>query len=185
MSSYFISIYAYFIAAIPFGLIIAAIAGKQDPRKAGSGNIGATNMMRTAGKTLGLLTFLADFAKGALPVLYARSVAHDQPMIIIATAAACVIGHIFPIYLKFRGGKGIATGIGVYWALNPILGLGITITWLLAFWAMRVSAVGGLAAFILAPLYAYLLGLTDVAVYAIGVAALILWTHRTNIRLLL
>src|SRR5262245_17383006 len=114
---------SYLLGAIPFGLLVARVFAGVDVRAAGSGNIGATNVGRTSGKWLGILTLVLDGAKGAAPVLIAEQVL-DQPIAVVAGAGlAAVLGHVFPVYLRFRGGKGVATGAGVFFAISPVAAL--------------------------------------------------------------
>ncbi|MBW1973316.1 MAG: glycerol-3-phosphate acyltransferase, partial [Deltaproteobacteria bacterium] len=111
-------IFSYLCGSLPIGVILSKLKGK-DPREIGSKNIGATNVMRAAGKFLGILTLIGDIAKGAVPVILA-CLFFDNPYIIVISALAAFIGHIFPIFLKFKGGKGVATAVGVYLVISPL-----------------------------------------------------------------
>ena len=147
----------YLIAAVPFGLVIAKIFSTKDIRQHGSKNIGATNVTRVLGKKLGFLTLILDLAKGAVMVTLAKfifSQANNLNVILALVALIAVIGHIFPIYLKFKGGKGVATTIAVILALNPKVGLVVVLTWLLTFFIFRISAISSLAAIFFANLFA-------------------------------
>lgn len=172
---------AYFFGAIPFGWLLARGAGV-DVRSAGSGNIGATNVARTAGKTLGIFTLLLDAAKGAIPPLIALAL--GQPVLIqVAAGLTAVLGHVFPVYLGFRGGKGVATGAGVFLAVTP-LSAGVALaTFALVFAVVRVVSVGSLAASLaLVAATGWLDGRAPVIALAIVVTALIFVRHTGNIR---
>jgi len=145
----------YLSGSIPFGLLLSRRAGLGDIRKIGSGNIGATNVLRTGNKWLALATLLLDMAKGIVPV-YAAWVWGPGPVVYaVAAAAGAVIGHMFPSWLGFKGGKGVATGLGVVLALNWDVGLAACATWLLVAVITRYSSLAALTAFAAAPFYAY------------------------------
>ena len=173
----------YGLGSIPFGLILTRMAGVGDIRKVGSGNIGATNVLRTGRRGLAAGTLLLDAAKGALAVELAGLLFGDVWMPLAAIAA--VIGHCFPVWLRFRGGKGVATGLGVMFALDWRLGLAACATWLVVFAITRISSAGALSAFALAPAAAALLLPHGWFVAPVLVAALIWWRHRANIGRLL
>ena len=127
---------AYLLASIPFGLVITRLMGLGDLRKIGSGNIGATNVLRTGSKLAAALTLILDIGKGAIAVLITMFIFREHelmPVMMAIAAAASVIGHCFPVWLRFHGGKGVATGIGVIMALNPLAGFGMIASWLVAF----------------------------------------------------
>ena len=170
---------AYLLGSIPFGLVLTRLAGLGDLRNIGSGNIGATNVLRTGNKTLAALTLLLDGGKGAAAVLLARMVA---PELDLVAAAFAVLGHLFPVWLKFRGGKGMATGLGVWLALAWPVGVVACATWLVVAALARYSSLASLVAIVLAPLDA--LFLTDRAHAALGLllAILIVLRHHENIR---
>jgi glycerol-3-phosphate acyltransferase PlsY len=136
---------AYLLGAVPFGLVVVRVARGRDVREVGSGNIGATNVARAAGKTLGALTLLLDAGKGALPVLAARLLGGTETEQALAGAAS-FLGHCFPAYLGFRGGKGIATGLGVVLALRPWVALVALAAWGLSFAVTRTSSLSSLVA---------------------------------------
>ena len=145
---------AYLLGAIPFGLLFARWLTGKDPRQYGSGNIGATNAMRTGGKKVGILTLLADIAKGSLPVALAMSVQKDAS-VINAVALAAFLGHIFPVYLKFKGGKGVATMFGVLIPWLPWVAIGSFIVWLLLFKVTRYVSLASIMAGLLLPALAW------------------------------
>lgn len=185
MNKYFLFGLAYLLGAIPFGLIFTKMAGKGDIRHLGSGNIGTTNVLRAGSKTLALLTLLADSLKGAIPVLLAKYFEMDIPTQCFIGGLA-IVGHIFPVWLRFKGGKGVATALGVYLALCPIIGLLTLLTWSLVAKVGRVSSLSALIAFFMAPLYSiFLIGTTGIVAFTMIIYFLIAWTHRENIKRLL
>ena len=171
----------YLLGSIPFGLLLARAGGAGDIRKIGSGNIGATNVLRTGNKGLAALTLLLDGAKGWLaPVLVDRfDGSATGPA--LAAAIGALLGHCFPAWLGFKGGKGVATMMGVSLALVPGAGLAYALVWLGMLAGLRISSLAGLSAALAAPLAAALLGRPDEAVVLAGLAALVLFQHRENI----
>ena len=172
----------YLLGSIPFGLLITQAAGLGDVRKIGSGNIGATNVLRTGNKGVALATLLLDAGKGAAAILAVRHIlGHRLDLLEPLAAAAALIGHCYPVWLRFKGGKGVATFLGIALALWVAIGAIACIVWLLAFFATRYSSVGGLAAANSAPIAAAVLGRLDLAFFFLGVAFLIDLKHRANI----
>lgn len=172
----------YLIGSIPFGLLLTKAAGLGDIRKVGSGNIGATNVLRTGRKGLAAATLILDGLKGAVAVLLARQFLGDQD-VVVGTAA--VLGHLFPVWLGFRGGKGVATGLGVLLAVAWPVGLACCALWLLAAKFLKISSAAALTAFAAAPLLALVLARQDDALMALLIAILVFWRHEANIRRLL
>jgi acyl phosphate:glycerol-3-phosphate acyltransferase len=170
----------YLLGSIPFGLIFAFASGAGDVRKIGSGNIGATNVLRTGKKWAAAATLLCDGLKGAAAVLIARSVLPAGCEIFAALAA--VLGHIYPVWLKFKGGKGVATFIGVTTALYWPVGVLVAGTWLAAAFIWRISSLSALIAIALSPIYFFVLGRHGYAPLAALLAVLIFYMHRENIR---
>lgn len=171
----------YIIGAIPFGLIFARLAGYGDLREIGSGNIGATNALRTGSRLLGAATLLADAGKGFVAVLIGVEVAGELGG--LSAAAGSFLGHLYPIWLGFKGGKGIAVLIGVLLALSPMTGIAFCLVWLLVGAISRRSSFAAIAACLVAPLVPFLLlGEYPVALLAAFCAVLALWAHRGNIR---
>lgn len=173
---------AYLLGSIPFGLIFVRLAGKGDIRNVGSGNIGTTNVLRTGSKLLAVLTLLADALKGAVPLLIAKYLNIDETIQCIIGGIA-ILGHIFPVWLKFKGGKGVATAIGVYLALCPIVGLLALVTWAIVAKIGRISSLSALIALFMAPIYAVIVvGRADIAIFSMLTYFVVAWTHRENIR---
>jgi len=172
----------YLIGSIPFGLLLTKAAGLGDIRKVGSGNIGATNVLRTGRKGLAAATLILDGLKGAVAVLLARQFLGDQDLVV---GTAAVLGHLFPVWLGFRGGKGVATGLGVLLAAAWPVGLACCAVWLVAAKLLKMSSAAALAAFAAAPLFALVLSSADHALMALLIAVLVFWRHEANIRRLL
>ncbi|MDA0902010.1 MAG: glycerol-3-phosphate 1-O-acyltransferase PlsY [Proteobacteria bacterium] len=175
----------YLIAAIPFGLLLSKILAKKDVRKHGSGNIGATNVARVLGKKLGLVTLILDGAKGAVMIIIARQIFSNVTnlhLFLIFVAAIAVIAHIFPIYIKFKGGKGVATTIAVLLALNPMVGLAAVISWIVIFLIGKISAVSSISSIVIATIFAVIYGATtpEIILYTF-LAMLITVRHKENI----
>lgn len=180
---------AYLIGSVSFAVLVSRLYGLPDPRSFGSGNPGATNVLRTGRKAAAALTLAGDAAKGALAVLLAAwaSRVYGLPEWTPALAALAVFaGHVWPVFFGFQGGKGVATALGVLLALDPWLGLACLATWLAVFVITRISSLSALTAAGLAPLYAWWLSHDTILSGAmIALAALIIWRHRANIRKLL
>ena len=170
----------YGLGSVPFGLILTRLAGLGDVRQIGSGNIGATNVLRTGRKGLAAATLLLDAAKGAAAVLLAETIWPNMGLDGLAGIAA-FLGHLYPVWLKFRGGKGVATMIGVVTALSWQAGIAMAVVWILALLLTRYSSVGGMLAAIAAPAAAFFLGRISFAMLFAGLALLVLRKHRANI----
>jgi glycerol-3-phosphate acyltransferase PlsY len=172
---------AYALGAIPFGLLLTRAAGLGDVRNIGSGNIGATNVLRTGNKRLAAATLILDAAKGAAAVLIAGALWKDLPQADGIAAIGAFLGHLYPVWLGFRGGKGVATLVGIVLALHWLSGLIVIGVWILMLVLTRYSSVGGMIAAIAAPVSALLFGQIDLAILLTGFALLVLWKHRANI----
>ena len=172
----------YLIGSVPFGLLLTKAAGLGDIRQVGSGNIGATNVLRTGRKGLAAATLVLDGLKGAVAVLLARQFLGDQDLVV---GTAAVLGHLFPVWLGFRGGKGVATGLGVLLAAAWPVGLACCAVWLVAAKLLKMSSAAALTAFAAAPLFALALSSADHALMALLIAVLVFWRHEANIRRLL
>jgi glycerol-3-phosphate acyltransferase PlsY len=188
---YILIVFSYLLGSIPFGLLFSKWSGMGDIRNIGSGNIGATNVLRTGNKKIAIATLLCDVLKGAIPIIlihkyYAPGSAANWVETCVALAA--VLGHVFPIWLRFKGGKGVATALGVYFSLNPWLGGLTLLTWLIMAKVFRISSLSALVASTVSPLIAYYLchwSMTTLVYNTLFIAILILHTHRDNIRRLL
>jgi glycerol-3-phosphate acyltransferase PlsY len=178
---------AYLLGAVPFGLIFSRVLGSVDVRTVGSGNIGATNVLRAAGKGAALLTLLADALKGFLPAFGAQHFFPDGPSLAAGAGIASIIGHNFPIYLSFKGGKGVATSFGVVLAVAPWIGLASLLAWMAAALIWRFSSLAAMIAFALYPLLVFSLGSGDrqQGMLSLFIFGMIYFRHRENIRRLL
>jgi acyl phosphate:glycerol-3-phosphate acyltransferase len=171
----------YALGSVPFGLLLTRAAGLGDVRAIGSGNIGATNVLRTGRKGLAAATLLLDAGKGAAAVLLAGLVWPEQPQFPGVAAIGAFLGHLYPLWLGFKGGKGVATLIGVICALHWPSALAFAAVWLATMALTRYSSVSGMAAAVAAAVAAGLLGRIDLAILFAGFALLVLWKHRANI----
>jgi len=179
---YAAALVAYLLGSIPFGLVLTRLAGLGDVRQIGSGSIGATNVLRTGNKTLAALTVLLDGGKGALAVLIAHTFGPDFAVI---AGGAAVIGHLFPVWLRFRGGKGVATALGVWLAIAWPVGVAACATWLAVAALTRYSSLASLVAVVAAPVYAHFLADAQRMQLGLLLAILVVLRHHANIRRLL
>jgi glycerol-3-phosphate acyltransferase PlsY len=177
------AILGYLSGSIPFGLLLTRWAGLGDVRSIGSGNIGATNVLRTGSKRLAALTLFCDALKGAAPVLAMRFLGNDTAALIAGGAA--FLGHVFPAWLGFRGGKGVATFIGILFGLAWPLALAFLAMWLVLAALFRISSLSAIASAAASPLVAWATGRLDLVLPLAVLAILIWWTHRANIGRLL
>jgi len=168
----------YLLGSIPFGVILTRLGGAGDLRSIGSGNIGATNVLRTGRKGLAAATLLLDLLKGAAAVWLTQWLAPGNEM---AAAAAAFVGHCYPVWLRFRGGKGVATMMGIVLALYWPMGLVYAIVWLGLLALLRISSVAGMAAAVSAPVSGAVFGRFDLVMLLLALAAIVLWKHRENI----
>lgn len=176
---------AYLLGSLSSAIIICKLAGLPDPRGQGSGNPGATNVLRFGGKKLAALVLLGDILKGLIPATVAILIGLAPDTVAIVGLAAFV-GHLYPVFFGFRGGKGVATAVGVILALSWITGLALIATWLLISFLLRISSLAAIGSAILAPAYIWYLTAQPAYVIAVGIMSLILiWRHRSNIRNLL
>ncbi len=189
MLTLFLVACAYLLGSVSFAVLMSKLFGLPDPRSYGSHNPGATNVLRSGKKAAAALTLLGDATKGWLAVWLAKHYApHDEAFLTLVALAslAVFLGHIFPIFLRFRGGKGVATALGVLLALNVWLGLGALITWLLMAALFRLSSLAALTAAIAAPIYALALSLPhEWALASVLISLLLIWRHQGNIQNLL
>jgi glycerol-3-phosphate acyltransferase PlsY len=169
----------YLLGSIPFGLLLTRLAGKGDVRKIGSGNIGATNVLRTGSKWLAALTLIFDCLKGTAAVLIAQR--YLGPETARVAAAGALIGHLYPVWLKFRGGKGSATLFGILIPLLPTAAIVYAVVWLILLLTIRISSVAGIAAAVSAPVTAAIMKDEALLPMLLGFALLVVWKHRENI----
>jgi glycerol-3-phosphate acyltransferase PlsY len=168
----------YLFGSIPFGLVLTRLAGHGDVRDIGSGNIGATNVLRAGGKGLAAATLVLDCLKATAAILLAGRL---WPGTESFAAAGALIGHLYPVWLRFRGGKGVATLLGVLIPLLPVAAVIYALVWLVLLLTVRISSVAGIAAAISAPISAAVLGAQELFPMLLGFALLVVWKHRENI----
>lgn len=182
-------ILAYLIGSLSFAVIVSWAMGLPDPHTYGSGNPGATNVLRTGRKLAAVLTLIGDAGKGWFAVWLAQKFAADfglSPATIAGVAIAAFLGHLFPVYFRFQGGKGVATALGILIAINIWLGLATLATWLIVAIFFRYSSLAAIVASVFSPLYCfYLFGMSAALPAVILMSALLIWRHRENIRKLL
>jgi glycerol-3-phosphate acyltransferase PlsY len=182
MTLYLLIVAGYLLGSIPFGVILTRLFGAGDLRQIGSGNIGATNVLRTGRKGLAAATLLLDLLKGAAAVWMAEAI---WPGFGVLGGAAAFVGHCYPVWLKFRGGKGVATLMGIVLALHWPSGLVFAGVWLGLLGALRISSVAGMVAAISAPVSAALMTRFDIVMPLVALALIVLWKHRENIERLM
>ncbi|MDM7322858.1 MAG: glycerol-3-phosphate 1-O-acyltransferase PlsY [Gammaproteobacteria bacterium] len=176
---------AYLLGSVATAIVVTRLLGLPDPRTMGSGNPGATNVLRTGSKGAAFITLLGDMLKGLLPVVMARLLEVGE-LTLMATALAAFLGHIYPVFFQFRGGKGVATALGVLLGLAPWLGLAVLGVWLLVAATLRYSSLAALIAAATAPVIAWGLGLGTTAITGVAfMSALLIARHRSNIQRLL
>ena len=174
-----IGIVCYLIGSIPFGFILTKIFLKKDIRKIGSGNIGATNALRTGNKIIGYSTLILDILKAVAPVIYVKIFYQD----LLYIASLCIfLGHVFPVWLKFKGGKGVATYVGILFAINFYLGIVFTISWFVTFFVSKFSSLSSLVGALSVPVYLLILTQIDQVICFSIMFILIFFTHRENIK---
>ncbi|SAL11219.1 glycerol-3-phosphate 1-O-acyltransferase PlsY [Caballeronia humi] len=189
MNNLIVAVVAYLIGSISFAVVVSHAMGLADPRSYGSGNPGATNVLRTGNKLAAVLTLLGDAFKGWLPVWF---VVHfgarfglDGTAIALA-AIAVFLGHLYPVFFRFQGGKGVATAAGVLLAIHPVLGLATLLTWLIIAFFFRYSSLAALVAAVFAPFFqVFLFGPSRISIAVAAMSALLIWRHRGNISKLL
>lgn len=177
------AVLAYLAGSIPFGLLVSRAFGLPDPRGIGSGNIGATNVLRTGSKAAALTTLLLDAAKGFAAVIAAKALVGEDAAQIAGLAA--FLGHVFSVWLGFRGGKGVATLLGALAGFSTLVGLAAMAAWLGVFLVSRISSLSALVAAALTPAVAFLLGQGQLVVATLFMAIGVFWSHRANIRRLI
>ena len=179
MELFIIGIISYLMGSIPFGLILTKIFLKKDIREIGSGNIGATNALRTGNKLIGYSTLILDVLKAVIPVLYVKI---NFPDAVYISALFAFIGHVFPVWLKFKGGKGVATYVGILFSLNIIFGLVFGICWLIIFFISKYSSLASLIGSLSIPVYILIFESLENVFFYVIMFILIFFTHRENIK---
>ena len=179
MDNLIIGTISYLIGSIPFGFILTKIFLKKDIRNVGSGNIGATNALRTGNRLIGYGTLFFDTIKAIIPVIYIK---FNFPELVYVASLCVFLGHVFPLWLKFKGGKGVATYLGILFALNIFFGMVFIISWLITFSLTKFSSLSSLMASISIPVYLLILTQFDQITFFLAMFVLIFYTHRENIK---
>ena len=174
-----VGIASYLMGSVPFGLILTKIFLKKDIREIGSGNIGATNALRTGNKFIGYSTLILDIAKAIIPVIYVKI---NYPDLIYIASLCAFLGHVFPIWLKFKGGKGVATYVGILFSINIILGLIFVVSWAFIFLLFRYSSLSSIIGSLSVPIYILITSQINDAIFFAIMFILIFFTHRENIK---
>ena len=173
---------SYLMGSIPFGLILTKVFLKKDIRNVGSGNIGATNVLRTGNKLIGYFTLILDVLKAVIPVLYVKL---NFPELVYISSLSAFIGHVFPIWLKFKGGKGVATYVGILFSINYFFGIIFIVSWLIIFFISKYSSLGSILSSLLIPIFIFLNSSYENQYFFIIMFVLILYTHRENVKRLI
>ena len=173
---------SYLMGSIPFGLILTKIFLKKDIRELGSGNIGATNVLRTGNKKIGYLTLIMDVLKAVVPVLYIKL---NFPELVYISSLSVFIGHVFPIWLKFNGGKGVSTYVGILFSINYFFGIIFVVSWLIIFFISKYSSLGSILSSLAIPIFVYFSSSYKNEYFFIIMFVLILYTHRENVKRLI
>ena len=173
-----IALVSYVLGSIPFGFILTKIFLKKDIRNIGSGNIGATNALRTGNKALGYTTLALDIAKAVIPVLFVK---FNYPEYVFIASLCAFLGHVFPVWLKFKGGKGVATYVGILFSINIILGFVFVVSWGIIFVISKFSSLSSIIASLVIPLYLFIFGNLN-SIFFMIMFILILYTHRENVK---
>ena len=174
-------ILAYILGSVSSAILFARLFGMADPRTVGSGNPGATNVLRQGNKAAAAATLAGDVAKGVVPVVVARFLT-DDPLTLALVAGAAFLGHLYPVFFGFKGGKGVATALGVYFGLNLWMGFALVLTWLFSALAFRYSSLAAVLTALVSPVYAwYLLPGTPYLAMSVFIAIMLVWRHHSNI----
>ena len=174
-----VGIVSYLMGSIPFGLILTKTFLNKDIREIGSGNIGATNALRTGNKLIGYSTLIFDITKAIIPVIYIRV---NFPELIYIASLCTFLGHVFPVWLKFQGGKGVATYVGILFAINILLGVVFVVSWVIFFLIFKYSSLSSLIGAVSVPVYLLIAGETNNSIFFMIMFILIFFTHRENIK---
>jgi len=170
---------AYFLGSIPFGFVLTKIFLKKDIRDIGSGNIGATNALRTGNKAVGFSTLILDVVKAVIPIIFIK---YNFPEYIYIAALSVFLGHVFPIWLKFKGGKGVATYLGILFSMNIFFGIVFITSWLIVFFISKFSSLSSLIATLSIPIFIFLFNNQGNIIFFLIMFVLIFYTHRENIK---
>ena len=173
---------SYLMGSIPFGLILTKIFLNKDIRKVGSGNIGATNVLRAGNKIVGYLTLILDVLKAIIPIIYIKL---NYPDLIYVSSLSVFLGHVFSVWLKFKGGKGVATYVGILFCINYFLGIIFIISWLIIFIISKFSSLGSILSSLVIPIYIFLNSDYNNEYFFVIMFVLILFTHRENVKRLI
>ena len=179
MENFTIGIISYLMGSIPFGFILTKVFLKKDIRDIGSGNIGATNALRTGNKVIGYATLILDISKAIIPVIYTKIY---FPELIFVASLSAFLGHVFPIWLKFKGGKGVATYVGILFSINILFALIFAISWIITFVFTKYSSLSSLIGSLSLPTYLLITGQTNNVSFFIIMFVLIFFTHRENVK---
>ena len=179
MEHFIIGIISYLMGSIPFGLILTKFFLKKDIRDIGSGNIGATNALRTGNKLIGYTTLILDISKAIIPVIYVKV---NFPELIFIASLCAFLGHVFPVWLKFKGGKGVATYVGILFSINILLGAIFIISWIVIFILSKYSSLSSIIGAISIPVYLLIVGQSNNVIFFVIMFVLIFFTHRENIK---
>ena len=172
----------YLLGSIPFGFILTKIFLKKDIREIGSGNIGATNALRTGNKLIGYTTLILDVIKAVIPVIYVKL---NHPELIYIASLCAFLGHVFPVWLKFKGGKGVATYVGILFSINYFFGIIFIVSWLIIFFISKYSSLGSIISSLLIPIFIFLNSSYENQYFFVIMFVLILYTHRENVKRLI
>ena len=179
MEHFIVGIISYFMGSVPFGFILTKIFLKKDIRDIGSGNIGATNVLRTGNKLVGYTTLILDISKAIIPVIFVKI---NFPELIFIASLCAFLGHVFPVWLKFIGGKGVATYVGILFSINISLGIVFVVSWGVFFLIFRYSSLSSIIGALSVPVYLFAIGETNSVIFFTIMFVLIFFTHRENIK---
>ena len=182
MEIFLVILVSYLMGSIPFGYILTKVFLKKDIREIGSGNIGATNALRAGNKSIGYLTLTFDILKAAIPVLFIKI---NYPDLIHISALSVFIGHVFPIWMKFNGGKGVATYVGILLCMSLNLGIVFIISWLIIFFISKYSSLGSILSSLIIPIFIFFNSNYEIEYFFIIMFVFILYTHRENVKRLI
>ena len=182
MEIFLVTLVSYLMGSIPFGYILTKVFLKKDIREIGSGNIGATNALRAGNKSIGYLTLTFDILKAAIPVLFIKI---NYPDLIYISALSVFIGHVFPIWMKFKGGKGVATYVGILFCMSLNLGIVFIISWFIIFFISKYSSLGSILSSLIIPIFIFFNSNYEIEYFFIIMFVFILYTHRENVKRLI